>query len=267
MPAPGSKAAEGLLLRSERAASIAPGSPSAAAPLGFAAALFRAQAGMAEALAAAHARAPLSGALARDGAALIDPARSLLESVADAAPAPLAEAARERRRESSDRFAARLSVYWSFDLGSGDDYLSRAILRPYCATLSALSLRPDRAGPAQTSCPFCGGAPAVSARRPEGDALRRYLCCGLCGGEWPLNRIRCPACGEEDPVRLPSYQSDSYPAARLEACDTCKRYLKSIDLSSDGRLIPEVDELASLGLDLWAAEQGYARIEPGLAGL
>jgi formate dehydrogenase maturation protein FdhE len=43
--------------------------------------------------------------------------------------------------------------------------------------------------------------------------------------------------------------------------------VKSIDLSQDGRLIPEVDELTSIGLDLWAAEEGFARIEPGLAGL
>ncbi|HXK11205.1 MAG TPA: hypothetical protein VMT70_16280 [Vicinamibacteria bacterium] len=29
----------------------------------------------------------------------------------------------------------------------------------------------------------------------------------------------------------------------------------------------EVDDLVSLAMDLWAAEQGYRRIEPGLAGL
>ena len=54
---------------------------------------------------------------------------------------------------------------------------------------------------------------------------------------------------------------------RVEACDTCKRYLKSIDLSLDARPIPEVDDLASLALDLWAVEEGYERIEPGLAGI
>ncbi len=43
--------------------------------------------------------------------------------------------------------------------------------------------------------------------------------------------------------------------------------MKSLDLSADGRLIPEVDDLASLGLDLWAIEQGFKRIEPGLAGI
>ena len=31
--------------------------------------------------------------------------------------------------------------------------------------------------------------------------------------------------------------------------------------------IPEVDDLVSLAMDLWAQEQGFARLEPGLAGI
>ncbi len=30
---------------------------------------------------------------------------------------------------------------------------------------------------------------------------------------------------------------------------------------------PEVDDLVSLGMDLWAQEEGYARVAPGLAGI
>jgi hypothetical protein len=266
MPAHGNKPAADFLIRAERAASIGPTSPAAAAPLRFAEVLFRAQAEMADALFAANADAPLRGVLSDDAKAVIGAARPLLEAVAREAPEPLARTARERKGEDDGRGAARLGVYWSGGLDSREDYLSRAVLRPYCASLSALSLQPDRPRSA-TGCPFCGGAPALSVRRPEGDGARRLLCCGLCGAEWQVNRIRCPACGEEDPPRLPSFQSEAYPAARIEACDTCMRYVKSIDLSRDGRLIPEVDELASLGLDLWAREQGYTRIEPGLAGL
>jgi formate dehydrogenase maturation protein FdhE len=35
----------------------------------------------------------------------------------------------------------------------------------------------------------------------------------------------------------------------------------------DARAIPEVDELTTLALDVWAVEQGYQRLEPGLAGV
>jgi FdhE protein len=53
----------------------------------------------------------------------------------------------------------------------------------------------------------------------------------------------------------------------VEACDGCRRYVKSVDLSLDGLAVPEVDELSSLALDVWAAEQEYTRLEPGLAGI
>jgi formate dehydrogenase maturation protein FdhE len=44
-------------------------------------------------------------------------------------------------------------------------------------------------------------------------------------------------------------------------------YVKSIDLTLDARPVPEVDELVSISMDLWAGEQGFERMEPGLAGV
>ena len=82
-----------------------------------------------------------------------------------------------------------------------------------------------------------------------------------------MGRIVCPACDEGDPAKLPTFQSPSYAAVRIEACETCRRYVKSIDLTVDGRAIPEVDDLVSLSMDLWAAARGFARIELGLAGI
>ena len=99
------------------------------------------------------------------------------------------------------------------------------------------------------------------------EGARRMLACSLCGGEWLFGRILCPSCLEEKPERLPSYTSQTHPTVRVEACETCRRYVKSIDLSEDARPIPEVDDLVSLSMDLWAREQGFERIEPGLAGL
>ncbi|HEY7114384.1 MAG TPA: formate dehydrogenase accessory protein FdhE [Thermoanaerobaculia bacterium] len=103
-----------------------------------------------------------------------------------------------------------------------------------------------------------GGNPAES--HPGGS-------CALCGDEWSFGRIRCPACSEQDPHKLPSYRASAHAAVRIEACETCRRYVKSIDLSQDARPIPEVDDLVSLSTDLRAAEQGFERIEPGLAGI
>ena len=93
------------------------------------------------------------------------------------------------------------------------------------------------------------------------------LGCSLCGTEWLFERILCPSCFEEDPRKLPSFRDEAHPTIRIEACETCSRYVKSLDLSEDARPIPEVDDLVSIAMDLWAAEQGFTRIEPGLAGI
>jgi formate dehydrogenase maturation protein FdhE len=52
----------------------------------------------------------------------------------------------------------------------------------------------------------------------------------------------------------------------VEACDTCKTYLKSVDLTVEGRAVPEVDEVATAPLDLWAAERDYHKILPNVMG-
>jgi FdhE protein len=76
----------------------------------------------------------------------------------------------------------------------------------------------------------------------------------------------CPGCGEEDRDKLPVYSAAEFPHIRVEACDTCRRYIKAVDLTRDGNAVPEVDELAALTLDLWAAEHGYEKLAPNLFG-
>jgi formate dehydrogenase maturation protein FdhE len=53
----------------------------------------------------------------------------------------------------------------------------------------------------------------------------------------------------------------------VECCDACHTYSKSIDLSKNGLADPLVDELASVPLDLWAQERGYAKLRPNLLGM
>ncbi len=54
---------------------------------------------------------------------------------------------------------------------------------------------------------------------------------------------------------------------RLEACETCRTYLKSVDLTKDGFAVPDVDEIATVALNLWAEEQGYTKIETNVLGM
>jgi FdhE protein len=254
--------------RAERARLLATQSPTAAEPLRFAGGLYAAQGSLAAALAALHGRSGLSGRLQEDLPGLVGASFDLLGFAAEQGPAGLAAAARERRRGSEADLGSRLVAFWNAEGTAEADYLSRALLRPYVELLAQLGIAPDRS-PRSGSCPFCAGAPWIAARR-SGDAAEgaaRFLGCALCGGEWLFARIRCPCCAEENPERLPAFQSASYPTVRIEACEACRRYVKSIDLTLDGRAIPEVDDLVSLGMDLWIADQGFARLEPGLAGI
>jgi formate dehydrogenase maturation protein FdhE len=63
--------------------------------------------------------------------------------------------------------------------------------------------------------------------------------------------------GEEPPV---------FPHLRIAGCSTCNRYLIEVDLGRDARAVPEVDELTALPLDLYAADEGLAKLTPNLMG-
>jgi FdhE protein len=63
------------------------------------------------------------------------------------------------------------------------------------------------------------------------------------------------------------YIDEEFPHIRVEACRSCRVYLKLIDLTIDGRAVPEVDELASVVLDMWADELGYTKLQTNLFGM
>ena len=259
----GAKVLESFERRAARAELLAPSSPAAEAPLRFAAGLYGAQ----REIAARLLDAPLDPDLDAAAGPLLAHASSLYRYGSSGPPA-LAGEARARLRDDAQTARTRLLVYWSGDPEARSDYLSRALLKPWVELLASERRQPVRER-REGTCPFCGGSAWMATRRtlPETHGAQRNLVCALCAGVWEFPRIRCPSCGEADPAKLPTFQDPGNAAVRIEACDSCKRYVKSIDLSLDARPIPEVDDLASLPLDLWAAEEGYERIEPGLAGI
>jgi formate dehydrogenase maturation protein FdhE len=57
------------------------------------------------------------------------------------------------------------------------------------------------------------------------------------------------------------------PHVRVEECRSCRRYPKSVDLRVRGLAVPVVDDLATVELELWAAEQGFEKIAANLLGM
>ena len=122
-------------------------------------------------------------------------------------------------------------------------------------------------GAAQFTCPVCGEKPVAAVLRVEGEGGKRNLLCPRCFNEWEFRRLLCPGCGEENHEKLPVYTAAEFPHIRIEACDSCRQYIKAIDLTRNGLAVPVVDELASVSLDLWAAEKGYSKLQVNLLGL
>lgn len=183
------------------------------------------------------------------------------------------------------------------ELSAVDRYLARAAVGP---VLEALGQAFGRVwdGPRDARhCPHCGGLPQVSVLASTGEDLvapRRYLECSRCARRWAYPRMTCAGCGETEAHHLPIFAEEGTteaeatgtvvrglgaapagtPAAgarfrhvSIYACRTCSCYLLNVDLSRDARAVPVVDEMAAMPLDLYAREQGIAKIVPNLMGL
>lgn len=219
------------------------------------------------------ARVQRFGALreALDVAVVLPYYRNFLAVVEKHGPSALAQAARAMAEVAAEAWSERLTEYWQNgglpgeEANAFEQFFSRAILEPYAAYVAGRMLPPPMLETPRV-CPMCGAQPLLGVLRPEGDGGKRCLVCAFCGHEWSFRRIWCAACGEEDEKRLPVYVAEEFPHIRVEACDTCKSYLRTIDLTKDGHAVPVVDDIAAIPLTLWAHEHGYRRMLENLLG-
>lgn len=209
----------------------------------------------------------ISGQLERDLPILHPALASILWAVEAAGPEPLVEQARSLKSDNVDRM---LLNYWHEP--SDTEFFAKAFLQPYAQFLSSTLSKPinPNVPVSERRCPFCGGKPQLSVlqnREPGAESGNRDLMCAKCLSVWPFRRAVCAHCGEEDPSKLAYFQSATHDHVRVEACETCKHYVKGIDLTRFGKAQPLVDEVAAAPLDLWASEHGYTKIELNLVGL
>jgi FdhE protein len=194
---------------------------------------------------------------------------SRLEAVS---PGPIAQAARRLQTQTPSGRGELLSSYWrnasDFQIigNDSDSLLAQAFLQPYAEFFAnhAECVNHDET---IAVCPFCGAKPVVGVLRPEGDGAKRSLICSFCLTEWKYGRIRCVACGEEAVEKLAVYTADQFPHVRVEVCDACRHYIKTVDLTKNGLAVPIVDELATVPLNLWAQEHHYQKLQPNLLGI
>jgi len=192
---------------------------------------------------------------------------SFLSIVESHGPAPLAELTHEFRTRGESSWSDLMLDAWRVPTPSNaQGFLAQAFLQPYAELLrSGASVRPVQGKYA--SCPFCNRKPSFGVLHQMGEGAARSLVCSFCLAEWDFHRLVCPGCGEENDKQLPVFTASDFDYIRVECCGSCKTYIKTIDLTKNGRAEPVVDELASAPLDLWAREHGYAKLQPNLLGM
>jgi formate dehydrogenase accessory protein FdhE len=214
------------------------------------------------------------------GSPLLDSSLDLLlpkfrQSLADletVASQPIAAAAHELTFQPAGQLGDLLTSCWENisdhqpGLGKTEALLAWLFLQPYAESLADHSEH-TLSSAASAHCPFCSGKPLVGVLRPEGDGAKRFLTCSMCSTEWAYRRIVCPACGEETVEKLGIYTASQFSHVRVEACDTCGHYIKTVDLTKNGRAVPIVDELATIPLNFWAYEHGYVKLQTNLLGI
>lgn len=104
-------------------------------------------------------------------------------------------------------------------------------------------------------CPVCGSAPVLAMLGGDG---ARSLTCSFCWHQWRAPRIFCPFCENRDSKALHYFYSEEEKEYRVDVCDKCGKYLKTIDTRETHRTIyPPLEQIATLHLDIKAKELGH----------
>jgi FdhE protein len=113
----------------------------------------------------------------------------------------------------------------------------------------------------QGRCPLCGSPPQMAVLRDEGG--KRYLQCAWCGCQWRGERIACPYCDNKAFDSLQYFYVEDEEAYRVDLCDSCKGYLKTVDARKLAyEPVLDLEDIITIHLDIVALEKGYRRPVP-----
>lgn len=106
-------------------------------------------------------------------------------------------------------------------------------------------------------CPICGSLPYLSLLKEE--VGKRFLFCSFCGYQWRIERLACPSCGNKEQESLQYFYAEGEEVCRIDLCDKCHQYIKTIDMRKIEESDPILEDLATLHLDILASQKGYKR--------
>lgn len=129
-----------------------------------------------------------------------------------------------------------------------------------CAEQLSTYLKPKEENSASPNwgkghCPICGNPPVISALEGEGE---RFLFCSFCWHKWPVRRLVCPFCENDDSKTLHYFYTEEEKEYRVNVCDKCKKYVKTVDTRKMDRFFyPPLEQISTLHLDMKAKEAGF----------
>lgn len=135
-------------------------------------------------------------------------------------------------------------------------FLARPFLAAAARGFDASLVDPEAAGAA---CPACGAEPALAFLLPD-DGQRRFWC-RCCATEWPVRRLRCLSCGNDDAGTLGYFCVGEETGRRVDYCEKCRRYIRTVDLRATARgsraAIADLEDLSNGDLDAAAARERF----------
>ncbi len=166
------------------------------------------------------------------------------------------------RREPVDGVAAQVGCS-----DAAAHFFAYAFLQPLARRFAESCRQPEKET-TRRRCPHCGWPPIAAILQDTAETKgQRTLVCALCDFSWHYLRMSCANCGESAADRLVVHESETHSHIRIDECSSCHAYSKTIDLRKDGRADALVDDVASVELDLWAAERELWKVQRNVFGL
>lgn len=109
----------------------------------------------------------------------------------------------------------------------------------------------------RSHCPVCGSVPSLNLLKEEG---KRYSICSYCSYQWRIDRTSCAVCGNKDQASLEYFHGEGEEAVRIDLCDKCHHYIKTIDYRILEASDPFLEDLATLHLNVIAVQKGYTGV-------
>jgi len=105
-------------------------------------------------------------------------------------------------------------------------------------------------------CPVCGSMPELSILEENG---KRSFLCGFCGHQWQSKRVYCPFCENTDHDTLRYYEIEDEEEYRVDVCDKCHRYIKTVDMRKLSRPVYlPLESISTPYIDVRFREMGYS---------